>query len=46
MSYYDRGGDLISLNEEIWPSVAYFWCEDPLAEIPLKIVEMCEILRL
>ena len=46
MSHYGRGGDLVSLNEEIRPSVAYFWCEDPLAEIPLKIVEMSEILRL
>ena len=30
MSYYGRGGDLISLNEEIQPSVVYFWCEDTL----------------
>ena len=29
-SYFGRGGDLISLNEEIQPSVVYFWCEDPL----------------
>ena len=32
MSYYGRGGNLISLNEEIWPSVAYFWCENPLPD--------------
>ena len=37
MSYYGRGGDLISFNEEIQPSVVYFWCKDPL-DFPAKII--------
>ena len=38
ISHYGRGGDLASLNEEIWPSVAYSWHESPLG-VPHKCLE-------
>ena len=37
ISHYGRGGDLTSLNEEIQPSVVYFWCESPLGSLYLQL---------
>ena len=40
ISHYGRGGDLVSLNEEIQPSVVYSWCESPLYTVQMYLNEL------